>query len=180
MVKKLETQILEFIKDETFDKVGIPQEYILRSFHQTQKLDSIEALLNLKKQNKITIDRYTIVRPVKEEEYNFKIKLVTFKKCMVWSINYKSASSQVKEIEKSLVLVGFEGVVIFDLLLSNGYSSNRFIVYYCDGFTLKDPTTYETIDSKFMKISSYFFRQNPDFVKASVLSETQKKELLNG
>ncbi|MCM0591924.2 MAG: type II toxin-antitoxin system RnlB family antitoxin [Gloeotrichia echinulata DEX184] len=66
-------------------------------------------------------------------------------------------------IEKELSRLNFSGKIIFDLLLSNGYSSNRFIE--ADVYEAKvNRGSMKVIDSS--KLDEFLMRKTHDFYKS--------------
>ena len=110
----------------------------------------------------------------------YKIEYLTDGIVVVFSTAYINPIAYLSKIEEDLRDIKFDGQVIFDLLLSNGYSSNRFVQA-----TVKDSQInkssikiLKTVDSLLLKKSHDFYSKNRKFVENSILGEQEQKELL--
>ena len=92
--------------------------------------------------------------------------------CMfVQSLNYNNPINDLNEISKELVLSDFEGSVVFDLLLTNGNSSGRFLIssFYNKRFEMK--SFKKTIVAKqIRKEIIIYYKKNRHYLSNSVLS----------
>jgi len=116
------------------------------------------------------------------ENKNYIIEMVSKSKVIIFCTSYINTISCLDEIEIELNKVNFAGTIIFDLLLANGYTSNRFI--RAKFFNSKiQRTSMEVIKSLGLfpsiadKINSYY-RNNPEFIKNSILSEKEQTMLI--
>ena len=84
-------------------------------------------------------------------------------------------------MEKELELDGYEGLVLFDLLLSNGYTSNRFVTLEVnDGrFNYDSATVVEFNDESTLEYCLAFHQSHPEYVKNSSLLQKDKNGFLN-
>jgi Antitoxin to bacterial toxin RNase LS or RnlA len=93
---------------------------------------------------------------------------------VVYSTSYKNPIAYLKKIEEDLDKIEFKGevvLVIFDLLLCNGYSSNRFIQAeffnrQIDRLSIK---VLKNIDSALLEKSQEFYQENQHFLENSIL-----------
>lgn len=100
---------------------------------------------------------------------------------VVIATSYVSPLSEIYSIGYELKSSGYKGEVIFDLVLSNGFSSNRFLKINFDGEQLDigkvdvlSQLTNNILDELYL-----FFYHHPQYVKASSLPEPQKYVLFN-
>lgn len=100
---------------------------------------------------------------------------------VVVATSYVSPLSQVYAIANELKSIDYKGEVIFDLVLSNGFSSNRFLKTNFDGDQLNigKIEAFSKVKDNILDELYVFFYENPQFVKASSLPEPQKYVLLN-
>ncbi|MCW4359529.1 type II toxin-antitoxin system RnlB family antitoxin [Bacillus altitudinis] len=100
---------------------------------------------------------------------------------VVIATSYVSPLSQVYAIAHELKSNGYKGEVIFDLLLSNGFSSNRFLKTDFDGEQLNigKIEVLSKLKNDILDQLYVFFYEHPQYVKASSLPEPQKYVLLN-
>lgn len=100
---------------------------------------------------------------------------------VVVATSYVSPLSQVYAIALELKSIGYQGDVIFDLVLSNGLSSNRFLKTDFDGEQLNigKIEVLPKLKSNILDELYVFFYEHPQYVKASSLPEPQKYVLLN-
>lgn len=100
---------------------------------------------------------------------------------LVISTSYVSPLSKIFLIAKELSSQEYKGEVIFDLLLSNGFASNRFLKMTFDGTKLTPDSTKvisNVSDSLLKEIYNYYFK-HPEYVERSSLPDTQKHLLKN-
>ncbi|MCR1834290.1 type II toxin-antitoxin system RnlB family antitoxin [Oceanobacillus caeni] len=100
---------------------------------------------------------------------------------VVVATSYVSPLSQVYAIALELKSIGYQGDVIFDLVLSNGFSSNRFLRTDFDGeqLNISKIEVLPKLKSNILDELYVFFYEHPQYVKASSLPEPQKYVLLN-
>ncbi|MGG3915797.1 type II toxin-antitoxin system RnlB family antitoxin [Rossellomorea vietnamensis] len=100
---------------------------------------------------------------------------------VVVATSYVSPLSQVYAIAFELKSIGYKGEVIFDLVLSNGFSSNRFLKTDFDGehLNIGGIEVLPKLKSNILNELYTFFYQHPQYIKASSLPEPQKYALLN-
>jgi len=95
---------------------------------------------------------------------------------VVYSLSYDSPMNHLPSIELELEQNGTKGDVFFDLLLSNGNTSDRFYQAFFDGKRLVETTIKqvsnpsETIQAKALD----FYHQRIKHLNTSVLTKTQK------
>lgn len=85
-----------------------------------------------------------------------------------------------RQADAALQIERFTGLVIFDLLVCNGMSSNRFIaVDFVDGmFDDKSCRVYQP-DDEFITHQHQYFLAHPDLITSSVLSSVEQANFLN-
>lgn len=103
-------------------------------------------------------------------------------KLLVLSVSYVSPFDEIEELENDLREMNFKGVVLFDLILCNGVSPNRFIKAYFDGSSF-DSNTFgiiSNIKDNIKLISSNFYKNNSDLIDKGVLSKQHSFLLKKG
>ncbi|WP_017756795.1 type II toxin-antitoxin system RnlB family antitoxin [Calidifontibacillus oryziterrae] len=100
---------------------------------------------------------------------------------VVIATSYVSPLSEIYAISYELKSMNYKGEVIFDLVLSNGFSSNRFLKTNFDGEKLNigEIKVLTSLKSNILDEIYVFFSENPQYVLASSLPEPQKYVLLN-
>lgn len=94
---------------------------------------------------------------------------------VIYSTSYINPLEEIEGIQDELNNQ-FEGTVLFDLLLSNGVSSNRFVEAEFDGqsFIYNSFRIPSTIDDFIKEISVEFYKKHPEYLKSSILPKTQR------
>lgn len=100
---------------------------------------------------------------------------------LVLSTSYASPLSSVFIISNELAKENYQGEVLFDLLLSNGFTPNRFLSMQFDGTKLLPQTTkkVEEIPEKLLKEIYDFYYEHAEYVEQSSLPDVQKHLLKN-
>ncbi|MGG0569098.1 type II toxin-antitoxin system RnlB family antitoxin [Priestia megaterium] len=91
---------------------------------------------------------------------------------VIYSTSHVNPVKELKEIAEDLKShFEVKGKVLFDLLLSNGVSSNRFLEAEFDGlaFNRSSFKSLNDVNQLIKKESSEFYQKNLDFVENSVL-----------
>lgn len=94
--------------------------------------------------------------------------------CLVLSNSFINPIQELELIEENL-RNDFIGKVIFDLLLSNGNTSNRFLEAMFDGNKF-DYSSFKItdVDAKIKEISANFYKNNENFMDSVVVSNAFK------
>lgn len=94
---------------------------------------------------------------------------------VIYSTSYINPIEDLNNIEEDLKW-NFKGKVIFDLLLSNGVSSNRFIEAEFDGdkFNYNSFKSLKDVDTLVVQKSSDFYQRNLSLLKNSVLPKSHQ------
>lgn len=97
-------------------------------------------------------------------------------------LTYKSPLNYLKEISKEMNHYGKTGYLLMDTFLHSGKVENRFIEMYWNGKSIdQDNIKYiKVLQNKYKKITNNYIRKNKDILENSILSELQKKMILNG
>ena len=105
-----------------------------------------------------------------EEVNDFKYKLIIF------STDYISPIENLTNIEDNLKSKKYSGNIIFDLLLTNGNSCNRFIEAFFDGekFDRRSFSVATKLSYEINRVSSEFYYNNLFVVENSRLSNPIK------
>lgn len=103
---------------------------------------------------------YEIQKNSNIEEYSF----------VIFSTSYVSPIERLREIEKELNSL-FKGKVLFDLLLSNGVSSNRYVeaVFNGQNFEYTSFKSLINVEMQLKRESTNFYRNHSEFLENSVL-----------
>ncbi|MDQ0341108.1 hypothetical protein J2S00_003952 [Caldalkalibacillus uzonensis] len=101
--------------------------------------------------------------------------------CLILSNSYINPLEELESIESDLQN-NFTGKVIFDLLLSNGNSSNRFMEAIFDGnkFDYSSFKIITDVDVTIKKISASYYRNNENLMQSTIVSDAFKFLLRNG
>lgn len=92
---------------------------------------------------------------------------------VVYSLSYKSPLGALRHIEKELE--SYRGKVLFDLLMSNGLASNRFIVADYDGDKFDVGSfTITQVGRDIKRESLSFYMEDPALLENSVLPRTHQ------
>ncbi len=113
---------------------------------------------------------------------NYTISFDEKNQLIVSSMNYLRMDDYMSELENELQSLNFEGTVLFDLLLCNGFATNRFINldFKKDKFDLKSCKVLSP-SKTLIKTRNDYYRQFPKNIKeGNVLSEPTKFLLLKG
>jgi len=103
-------------------------------------------------------------------------------KAFIYSIDFHSPIEQIDEIIKDLTRIKFKGIVLFDMLLSEGRKSqDRFFSNDFDGFKFGEKFNIMDIHSfEMINRSHYFYKNHPSFIKNSfIVGKTFKNNLLD-
>lgn len=111
-------------------------------------------------------------------------KLIAFQsdeRKLVLSTSYASPLSSVFLISDELAKESYQGEVLFDLLLSNGFTPNRFLSMQFDGTKLLPQTARKINDipEKLLKDIYAFYYEHAEYVEQSSLPDVQKHLLKN-
>ena len=92
------------------------------------------------------------------------------------SVDYSRLDEYLNAIAEKLRESQYKGKIIFDLLISNGLSSDRFYEAYFDGykFDLKSFVKKTDVPPSIIDISNNFYNNNLQFLENSVLTKPQK------
>lgn len=100
---------------------------------------------------------------------------------VVVATSYINPLGSIVEVQNDSTLVGFEGDILFDNLLSSGFSSNRFIsIGFKDGrFDYSSVKIVDDVEKDILGLIYDFFYNNPTCVDKSILPSPQKHILNN-
>lgn len=100
---------------------------------------------------------------------------------LVLSTSFESPLDEIELIENELKNCS-AGKVIFDLVLTNGLSSNRFIEAEFDGDHIKHSSfrPVQIVEDSVKKVSSKFYQLHSDYVEKSILPNPHKFLLKKG
>lgn len=98
---------------------------------------------------------------------------------VVVSTSYLSPLRNVMEISKELANSNYKGEVLFDLLLSNGFATNRFLTMFFDGKKLQLNTVkiITDIPDQVLKELYLLYNEHPQWIDQSSLLDIHKKRL---
>ncbi len=113
----------------------------------------------------------------KTQEKQYKIISNRGQIAVIVSTSFKSPLDQLKMISDDLIEARFYGEVIFDLLLCNGVSSNRFASFYFDSKYFNDESLCVSSTCCQREETEKYYLANPGLFKGSVLTEGEIKAL---
>ncbi|MEH2397212.1 type II toxin-antitoxin system RnlB family antitoxin [Nostoc sp.] len=114
----------------------------------------------------------------------YQVERICEQVVIIFCTTYTNPISYLPSIEQELSKINFSGKIIFDLLLSNGYSSNRFVE--ADVFEAKvNRRSMKVID--FSKLDDFligktheFYKSHPYLVESnSILLDEEKYYLIH-
>ncbi|BBD68174.1 antitoxin RnlB [Nostoc commune NIES-4072] len=114
----------------------------------------------------------------------YQIEMICEQVVIIFCTTYKNPISYLPSIEQELSKINFSGKIIFDLLLSNGYSSNRFVE--ADVFEAQiNRRSMKVID--FSKLDDFLIEKTHEFYKShpylletnSILLDEEKYYLIH-
>jgi len=125
------------------------------------------------KESKESIRGYYDIQKLEELPFDY----------IVFSKSCNSSSNYIKDIAEDCMTDKKIVNIIFDNLLSVGISSNRYM-YVEYNFKINDISKIDTIsipkDHIIRKISTEYYRSNPEMIVTSILNSAQKKMILEG
>ncbi|NJL82546.1 MAG: hypothetical protein HC890_05545 [Chloroflexaceae bacterium] len=135
------------------------------------------ALLNERKSQ--NINKNLRIFGKMEENKLYELVRVSSQLLIAFSTSYINPMSSLLEIEKELRQIGFEGRIIFDLLLSNGLCSNRFMEAIVkenkiDKFSIK---ILKNAEPFILDRATEFYQTHEEFVYNSILLEEEIADL---
>jgi Antitoxin to bacterial toxin RNase LS or RnlA len=113
----------------------------------------------------------------------YQIEKISDRVVVVFSTSYINPISYLPTIEEDLGKMDSSGKIIFDLLLSNGHSFNRFVeVAICNGKV--DRRSMKVIDSSsldksIISFTDNFYKSHPSLVESNhILLDEEKHDLI--
>lgn len=100
--------------------------------------------------------------------------------CVIFSVNYRSPLEFIEEIEQELRSTPLCQKVVFDLLLSNGMTSNRYFEASFNGKKLENIRKCTAVDNDIKEVSHHFYQQNSSLLNNGILVNQQKFIIRNG
>ncbi|MED2879581.1 Antitoxin to toxin RNase LS or RnlA [Bacillus wiedmannii] len=98
---------------------------------------------------------------------------------VVVSTSYVSPLGKIMKISKTLAESNYKGEVLFDLLLSNGFAPNRFLIMVFDGKKLQVNTReiISDISEEVLNELYGFYNEHPQWIEQSSLLDVHKDML---
>jgi hypothetical protein len=114
----------------------------------------------------------------------YEIEKVSDRLLLVIGTTYVNPISSLSSLDKDLSKIGFDGKVVFDLLLSNGYSSNRFVEACTDGYKIHLPSMkilgISSLDESILSRLHCFYKSHPYLLEANhILLDEEKSRLMH-
>ncbi len=99
---------------------------------------------------------------------------------LVIGTSYESPLSALPRIEEELRSMNYNGNVVFDLLLSNGKASNRFVRlnFNRNSFDHNSFQVVYKVGNDLQEISRSFFRKNKELLNRGVLTDQERFSIL--
>lgn len=98
---------------------------------------------------------------------------------IVYSRGANTISDYIKEVAGQLISRNYTGLVLFDLLLSNGVNDRYYILNFNGNqFDYKTLRKLDTISNKIYNTSNNYYRNNISLLESSILTPKQKRAYL--
>ncbi|MCX5982516.1 MAG: type II toxin-antitoxin system RnlB family antitoxin [Nostocales cyanobacterium LacPavin_0920_SED1_MAG_38_18] len=115
-----------------------------------------------------------------ETQNFYRIESISEEFVVIFCTTYVNPIAYLPSIETDLKNRAFNGKIIFDLLLANGYTSNRFVQakvvnHKIDRVSMK---VVNSVSDFILKKSREFYINNRNFVEDSSLMDEEQQELL--
>lgn len=95
---------------------------------------------------------------------------------IVYSRGANTISDYIKEVAGQLILKNYTGLVLFDLLLSNGVNDRYYILdFNGNQFDYKTLRKLDIISNKIYNTSNNYYRNNISLLESSILTPKQKR-----
>lgn len=109
----------------------------------------------------------------------FKIIIVNDNAVVLINSN-KRLPDVITKVEINIQKKKFSGMVVFDLLVSNGLT-NRFIeVPFLSGsFILKESRRAEHLENSILNVANEYFRKNKECIQNSFITRIEKSKIMN-
>ncbi|PWW26628.1 RnlB antitoxin of RnlAB toxin-antitoxin system [Cytobacillus oceanisediminis] len=108
---------------------------------------------------------------------NYEIQKVDYHEYpyVIFSTSYVNPIEDIDDIEEELKPL-FKGKVVFDLLLSNGFTSNRFVEAEFDGtrFNHSSFKALKDVNDCIIKEASHFYSSHSGLLKNGILSNAHQ------
>ncbi len=110
----------------------------------------------------------------------YRLNKIDDNQTIVYSISFHSPTEQIKSIEKELINKDFKGKVIFDFLLTNGDTKQRYFETFFDGkeINLNNFKNIFEKSNELKKISLDFYFKNFKYVEQSEIVSKSTKFLI--
>ena len=110
----------------------------------------------------------------------YRLNKIDDNQTIVYSISFHSPTEQIKSIEKELIKEDFKGKVIFDFLLTNGDTKQRYFETFFDGkeINLNNFKNIFEKSNELKKISLEFYFKNFKYVEQSEIVSKSTKFLI--
>jgi len=109
----------------------------------------------------------------------FKIVIVN-DNAVVFINSNKRLPEIITKIETNFKKKKYSGLVIFDLLISNGLN-NRFleVPFLSGSFILKELKKIESIENSILDTANDYFRSNKEYIQNSFITRLEKSRIMN-
>lgn len=110
----------------------------------------------------------------------YRLNKIDDNQTIVYSISFHSPTEQIKSIEKELINKDFKGKLIFDFLLTNGDTKQRYFETFFDGkeINLNNFKNIFEKSNELKKISLDFYFKNFKYVEQSEIVSKSTKFLI--
>ncbi|WP_250255826.1 type II toxin-antitoxin system RnlB family antitoxin [Chryseobacterium sp. Marseille-Q3244] len=109
----------------------------------------------------------------------FKIVIVN-DNAVVFINSNKRLPDVITKVETNFKRKKYSGMVIFDLLVSNGLS-NRFVEmpFLSGSFILKELKKTENLEAALLSVANDYFRSNKEYIHNSVITRLEKSKIID-
>lgn len=102
-------------------------------------------------------------------------------KLIVFSRSANTVSDYMSDVAQALRERQYIGVIVFDLLLSNGMNDRYYSAYFNgSNFDLSSFSQYTEVSIDIKHVSNVYYRENIGLLRMSVLTKVQKQQLIHG
>lgn len=97
---------------------------------------------------------------------------------IICSLEYKSLSDYILDVEKNLMEKSYRGIVLFDLLQSNGLNDRYYLMPFNGlSFEYKDISDKVSLPKSILELTNRFYEKNKYISDNGILNKAQKLKI---